>query len=263
MRKQFFLILSLAAVGFLLPALLFIYGLPALATPGHIRVPQYDHYHFRTQIVVDGQPVNFAEDKFQQTYPGACSEEISESPIHFHDGLDQITHIHWDGITGGEVLKYYGWNFIGGRNDSLGTRFDTGFGKVANVPILGNLLPAIPEGSNFYVYTGDQDQYTRREWNDFLNQDLEYFFGKKVQMVQAGGFDLSALLFKKASAHAGHDHSADATLTNTDLSQEQLEQINNLIGNVVIFVQPNEPSDEQIKERFNNLVPLQPSACGG
>jgi hypothetical protein len=32
---------------------------------------------------------------------------------------------------------------------------------------------------------------------------------------------------------------------------------------VVIFAQNDEPTDEQIRERFNNLVPLHDSTCGG
>ena len=79
------------------------------STPAHIRNPQIEHYHFRTQIIVDGQPVDFSNDEYQQDYDkGSCSAEVSETPIDFHDHMDQMTHIHWDGMTGGEFLKYFG-----------------------------------------------------------------------------------------------------------------------------------------------------------
>ena len=45
-------------------------------------------------------------------------------------------------------------------------------------------------------------------------------------------------------------------------SEEELTRINNVIGNVVIFAQEKEPTKEQIKARFDNLVPLHDSTCG-
>jgi len=46
-------------------------------------------------------------------------------------------------------------------------------------------------------------------------------------------------------------------------SEEELKKINNLLGNVVIFVQPNEPTSEQVKAKFDKLIPLGDSVCGG
>jgi hypothetical protein len=45
-------------------------------------------------------------------------------------------------------------------------------------------------------------------------------------------------------------------------SEEELTRINNVIGNVVIFTQEEEPTKEQVKARFDNLVPLHDSTCG-
>jgi hypothetical protein len=91
------------------------------STPAHLRKPAFGHYHFRTQIVVNGEPVKFSADQFQQAYDASsCSTELSGVPIDFHDKADQMTHVHWDGMTGGEFLKDFGWNFIGGDDASLG-----------------------------------------------------------------------------------------------------------------------------------------------
>jgi hypothetical protein len=237
------------------------YGFIYASTPSHIREPQFEHYHFRTQIIVDGTPVDFSKDEFQQETPGTCSAEVSGTPIDFHDNQDQMTHIHWDGITGGEFLKYYGWNFIGGSDDSLGRRYDEGLMSMHHVQRYGDLLPDIPEGSNYYVYIGDENGYERKSWEDFLDQDLEEFFGKKSNLSKDEQASLlERVFFPKAYAHGGmtdgHDEESDRT-------EEELVRISNLIGNVVIFVQKDEPTDEQIQQRFSNLVPLHDSTCGG
>jgi hypothetical protein len=48
-----------------------------------------------------------------------------------------------------------------------------------------------------------------------------------------------------------------------ETEQQRLTRINNLIGNVVIFAQDTKPNDQQVKARFNQLVPLSDSTCGG
>ena len=256
-----------------------IYGLTAIAaftvlvgayagyvyasTPAHLRQPAFQHYHFRTQILVDGEPVKFSAEQFQQEYDSSsCSTDISGVPIDFHDNADQMTHVHWDGMTGGEFLKDFGWNFIGGDDDSLGYRYDKSKVRPHKVKIFGKHLPALPDKAKFYIYTGDTKGYERKDWSNFLSQDLEVFFGKQSSLgEQAAGLNILAWLFPKASAHGGeieiHDESDQKK------SEEELTRINNLIGNVVIFVQEREPTNEQIQERFNNLAPLHDSTCGG
>jgi hypothetical protein len=243
-----------------------VYGYLYASTPEHIRNPKFEHYHFRTQIVVEGKSVDFSSDEFQEEYDaGSCSIELAGLPIDFHDNVDQMAHVHWDGMTGGEFLKYFGWNFIGGKDTSLGQRYDNGLMSMHTVTRYGNLLPAIPDNANFYVYTGDENDYEKKDWNDFLNQDLEDFFSKKSNLNQdevVSAFNIFDRLIPKASAHGGvmdQHNAADGE----EKSQEELTRINNLIGNVVIFVQKDEPTDEQIRERFASLVPLQDSACGG
>ncbi len=238
-----------------------VYGIPYVSTPSHIRNPQFEHYHFRTQIVVNSKLVDFSDDKFQNEKPGTCSAEPGGTPVDFHDNMDQMTHIHWDGITGGEFLKYFGWNFIGGSDDSFGSRYDDGFMPLNSVERFGNLLPTIPDGSKYYIYIGDKNKYEQKNWNNFLKQDLEDFFGNKSNLSQdeQASF-LENIFFPKAYAHGGM---VDEHEDETNKSSEELTRINNLIGNVVIFVQKNKPSDEQITTRFDNLVPLHESSCGG
>lgn len=228
------------------------------STPLSIREPLYEHYHFRMSVSVNGKEVDFAEDKFQEGYSkDNCNANLTKHPIHFHDNKNHFVHIHWEGMTGGQVLKYYGWNFIGGTKGSLGYRFDKD-ARFTKVPIHGSLLPALPNDANYYVYTGSAENYSQKKFEDFTSQDLEKFFNQESnspanKLNKEKRSSLIDSLFPRAHAHG----------TATEHADEELKALNNLIGDVVIFVQKDKPSNDQIKSRFNNLEPLGESTCAG
>jgi hypothetical protein len=267
--KKTFKQYAISLVVIILLIVVAFYGYFFVTTPPHIRNPKYEHHHFRTQLVVEGRAIDFGENKFQEPTPNVCSGELAPTPIHFHDNLDQMTHVHWQGMTGGEFLKYYGWNFIAGNDKTLGYRFDEIIPR--KVGIHGRLLPQPSANAQYYVYIGDEHGYQQKDWNDFIYQDLEQFFGKQSRVPKSTSF--LNWFIPKASAHGDDEDSdsheiptmpgAPANESKSPKSQEELTRINNLIGNVVIFVQEREPTDEQIKARFNKLVPLQDSICGG
>lgn len=236
------------------------------SSPEAIRKPLLEHYHFRMQILVDGRGENFGEDKYQQDYAkDQCNANLPDQPIHFHDNKDQFVHIHWEGMTGGMVMKYYGWNYIGGINMALGYKLDN-LEDIQRVNIHGNFLPPVPEGAKFYVYTGNEQTYKEQYFEDFLKKDLEDFFGttsnfpahEENKKLRSGWLDS---LFPKVYAHGAEVHSAANPEVETN--EEKLTRINNLIGNVIIFVQKDKPTDQQIRDRFNKLEPLPDSTCGG
>lgn len=243
--------LALILVAVVVLALIFIIAVSAYFyanSPPVIRNPYFQHYHFRLQIIVDGKPVNFADAKFQTGSSSvSCDAKLPAAPIHFHDNKNQIVHIHWDGMTGGLLLKDYGWNYIGGINGVLGYRFDK-LPKLIKVPIHGNALPAVAKGDNFYVYIGDENSYKTKTFNDFLSQDFETFFGHKSDLPSSKPTSLLDQLIPHAYAEG--------------LTTEQLTRLNNLIGNAVIFVQKDTPSAAAVKDRFNHLEPLSDSVCG-
>jgi hypothetical protein len=219
-------------------------GAAYATSPEAIRHPKGTHYHFRMVLVNDGKEVDFSSAAFQTEFnKDICSAKLTKEPVHFHDGVGQFVHIHWAGMTGGLVLKQYGWNLIGGMPGLLGVRFDQ-LPWLAPVNIHGNALPKPPAGSHYFVYTGDEDHYTGRQWNDFLHQNLEDFFNKHVT-ARATPWDW---LVPAAEAHGDDD---------------KLTELNHVLGNVVIFAQKDKPADAQVKARFQHLVPLPQSACGG
>lgn len=237
------------------------------ASPAVIRNPKFQHYHFRMQVLIDGKAENFGEEKYQTGYAkDNCNAALTVQPIHFHDNKDQMVHIHWDGMTGGMVLKYYGWNYIGGMRGALGYKLDN-LGDIQKVTTHGDVLPAVSKGNNFYVYTGDENGYQERSFDKFLHQDLESFFGVRSNLPPEGEQQTTWLdnLFPKAYAHGSESHgnAPHAEGDEPETETEKLTRINNLLGNVVIFVQKDKPTDAQVKERFAKLEPLSDSVCGG
>lgn len=236
------------------------------SSPTVIRNPKLEHYHFRTQILVDGKAEDFGSKAYQTGYAkDQCNANLPEQPIHFHDNKDQFTHIHWEGMTGGMVMKYYGWNYIGGMDNALGYKLDK-LSDPQKVTTHGDYLPDIPKDSQFYIYTGDETGYKKRSFEDWKNQDLEKFFGVTSNSPAHEENKQTSLLdkvFPKAAAHGTEDHSQTASNPDAETEEQKLTRINNLIGNVVIFVQKEAPSDKQIKDRFNDLEPLTDSTCGG
>ena len=238
------------------------------ASPAVVRDPKLEHYHFRMQILVNGKAEDFSTKAYQTGYAkDQCNANLPEQPIHFHDNKDQFTHIHWEGMTGGMVMKYYGWNYIGGMSNALGYKLDN-LKDPQKVTTHGNYLPTVPEDANFYVYTGDENGYKERSFNEWKDQDLETFFNTTSNFpahdFNKGKTSLLDKVFPKAYAHGDEDHSTTNTTTaDTETEEQKLTRINNLVGNVVIFAQKDKPTDQQIKERFNDLEPLTDSTCGG
>jgi hypothetical protein len=243
-------------------------------SPAAIRKPAYEHYHFRMQVLVDGKAENLGDKKYQSpTSSVACTADLATEPIHLHDNKDQMVHVHWNSMTGGLVLKNYGWNYIGGLDQMLGYRTDNA-PDFQPVPIYGKTLPNVPKDAKLYVYTGDEKGYTARSFEEFRDTDLEQFFGKRSNVPGNEGAPAQQQswldkLFPKAYAHgenshgdAGHNEGGAHSHQQAG-DDPQLTQLNNLLGNVVIFVQKDAPTDQQVKERFSKLEPLSDSVCGG
>lgn len=261
--KRFFLLL----IGVILLIPIFLAGYAVATTPEVVRNPKLEHYHFRMQVLVNGEAEDFGQEGYQTGYnKDQCNANLPEQPIHFHDKKNQFTHIHWEGMTGGMVMKYYGWNLIGGPDDALGYKLDD-LSDIQKVTTHGDYFPEIPEGAKLYVYSGDETNYKARTLADWRDQDLEKFFNKEsnspAHELNKGGGDPLSALFPTVSAHGEESEHAAEAEKSTESEKEKLTRINNLIGNVVIFVQKDAPSDKEIKQRFDKLEPLSESTCGG
>lgn len=223
-------------------------------TPEAIRHPASDHYHFRMQIVNNGTPINFADPTYQTPFDqDVCTAALTKEPAHFHDGLDQFVHVHWQHLNGGTLLKNYGWDFIAGTSRTLGYRFDK-FPSLVRVPVHGKDLPEPPVGANYYVYVSSVNEptnYWQQSWDDFLSLDLKDFFS-----IKPGFPPRESWLQRLTPSASAHNESSNR-------SEQELAELNDVLGNVVVFAQQDPPTDEQIKARFADLVPLPESSCGG
>jgi hypothetical protein len=259
--------LVIAAV--LILSALGLYGSLYVFTSPSIRQPTFTHHHFRMQLIIDGEKVDFGEDRFQEPTPGGniCNAGLTETPIHFHDNKDQIVHIHWGGISGGQVLKYYGLNLIGGNDDHLGYQFeDAVYQKRVDINgrHFGNIQEEIlQENKELFVYTGDENSFNRVESKDFLDKTLEDFFEADLPYQKPSQTTDNLLTFWSLPVTAHEHQDQENHEDQEEYTQEELKELNHLIGNVVIFVQDQEPTEDQVKERFDNLEPLAQSICGG
>ena len=232
----------------------------------NISYPAKDHAHFRLQYVYQGKMENFADAKYQTPYDkGQCDGSLAKEPMHLHDNKNQIVHLHWARITGGEFLKNYGVNLIGGQDDKLGYQlYELTKFKIAPVAIFGKVLPQPEKNDKLWIYSGDKDSFKPRIIEEFKSQDFEKFFGADSQVrkdEEKYGDKISFLYSIKVNA----ENSSSVTSSAVPISktEEELKAINNLLGNVVIFVQSTEPTQDLIKKQFDQLEPLSPSTCGG
>ena len=294
-----------------------IFGLVGFfwVSPANITFPKKDHAHFRMQYIFHGKSENFAVEPYQQPYEkDQCNSELTTDPIHFHDSKNQIIHLHWTKITGGQVLKYYGLNLIGGQDDKLGivAQDKTRKQNFRPVQIHTKALPNPQVEDKIWIFSGDEKSSVERETKEFVNKDLESFFGMESQARKdEEKYGTTSFLDTiqgqiKVSAHnnsQSHTETpntqnlADTAINTTDRTnelinqlqnsssvsssssskpnygssvyggvqktQEELKILNNILGNVVIFVQKDQPTAEQVKTQFAALEPLSNSVCGG
>jgi len=255
------------------------------ATPQFVLNAKSAHLHIRLQVLVEGNRVDFSQAQYQtDSVVDVCSEALTREPVHFHDNKDQILHIHWAAVRGGDVLKHYGWNLYGGLGGVLDGVHGFSLGtKELLIPIHGKSLPARPVDAQYYIYTGTAAEYKRRDLQDFLSKDLESFLANSsttasADVSQSDNF-LSGLIRSVGAHVTKSDPNKEPNPANeinqpplplaalqTQQSEEArrqatLEKANDFRGNVVIFVQKTEPTEEQIKARFEDLEPFTTSSC--
>jgi hypothetical protein len=201
---------------------LWYYNVLYIQTPDNIRNPRIAHEHFRLQLIIDSQKIDFSKPPFQEPTPksssiSVCTIGLTKEPMHFHDKKDQIIHLHWAKITGGQILKYYGLNYVDNNDSILGWQLKNN-SKMPKALKTKDLR--LGKTKKLWVYTGDENSYQSRNSKDFLNQTIKKFFAKENQ-------------------------------SGTDI-----------LGNVAVFVQETEPSNQDIQNKFQNLVEYEDGSCG-
>lgn len=264
MFKNFLLWLSLAVVLIVMPVLVFIARVYS-TTPANLRRPQTANHYFRLQVVVEGETVDFGQSPYQD--PGLqtqCGDSLAQRPLYASSGLDQIIHVRWAGIRGGDVLKYYGINNLGSQDGFLGYRLDESV-RPQKIDILGNFLPLPEEDSEYWVYTNDPAGvilYRNRTIDDFNLLDLETFLDKKSTLTQSREDEAEKdRWFDPVITAFAQDEIAEDPAESTSEEDEEEELPQDFLGDIVIFVQEDQPEIEEIIDRFENVVELPNIRC--
>ncbi len=260
--------ISKRVLTFLLIIGLFV-ALVAISNPDNIAYPEYEHAHIRLSFSYNGVEENFASDKYQEGYSkDQCESGITKTPLHFHDKKNHILHLHWQAITGGQILKYYGLNKIDWFDSYIGIRASKDEEvNLSLIPIHAKALPKLTNEDKLWIYSGSNEKFELKSTDDFLQKDIETLLGIKSTIKESlDNEKKQSFKLLTANAHSTDDdketktQNQNNTITN---NQEELKKINNLLGDIVIFAQPEKPSDEKVKEKFSNLEPLSESTCGG
>jgi hypothetical protein len=248
----------------------FIVALVAISNPDNIAYPEYEHAHLRMSFSHNGVEENFGDPKYQQGYSkDSCDSGLPKEPLHFHDAKNHFVHVHWQGLTGGQVLKYLGLNKIDWFDSYLGIKARKE--KEINlslIPIHGKNLPTLKNDEKLWIYSGNPEKFELKSTDDFLYKDLETFFNKKSEVRESIEKDKKLnFLELNAVAHGSiNDNDEESSKLNSNKitnTPEELKKINNLLGDVVIFAQKDKPTDEQVKDKFTKFEPLSDSSCGG
>jgi hypothetical protein len=249
------LVVSVIAVSTIVLAAYFIFN--AVISRPHLNNPVPTFYQLRMQLVIDNNMVNFSENSFQvSSNDETCSETITKEPFYVAKNKSQLIKVRWEGLTGGEIIKYFGLNYIGGFDDILGFRFDA-FPAVSKINTHGKNLNIPKKEDNMYIYKGNRLDYTKVTTQDFLYKDLELIL-KKSKIRQKHDENKVNRWFDNIFVSAEGNNEISLQPQYTD---GQLNEINDLIGNIVVFIQDQEPTSDQVADRFANLEPLDANAC--
>ena len=182
----------------------------------------------------------------------------------FHRGQDQWLHLYWQGLSGGSLLRNYGYQNTSPFEGYLGVDLRE-FPKIKPVPIHTDLLPEPTSAEQLYVYSGNENGYRRRDVTAFINQDLEQFLKPSVDSQVSTFPNQLDTLLQAPARPAGPKKEEDLEsflaapkdrgFLITDLSSVKF------LGNIVVFLQDKEPTSAAVSQRFSTLNQNPPFAC--
>jgi hypothetical protein len=214
--------------------------------------PQFTNYHLRLQLVYDGQLIPFTNQNIQEINEfKVCDLSLLTKPIYQNSFNSELFQVNWEGITGGEILKYYGLNLVGGSDNTLGYRF-SGLSKPQAIETLKGISVKPTKQQKTFVYQNRQDGYTKIDPLDFLFKDIEVVVKKSNIRLQREQSQPNNFFGIKTLAQS------EKPVVQQQEFESNLSLDYDLIGNVVVFVEDSEPSEDRIIDRFNNFIPLNP-----
>jgi hypothetical protein len=218
----------------------------------HFNSPQFTNYHLRLQLIYSGELTPFAKQTIQEINEfKVCDLSLLTKPVYQNTFNSQLFRVNWEGITGGEILKYYGLNLVGGPNDILGYRLK-GFSIPQAIQTKNKINTKPAKQQKTFVYQNRQDGYAKIDPLDFLYKDIELVLKKSNIRLQREESQPAGVLGVKAFAQD------EKPIVQQQEFESKLSLDYDLIGNVVVFVADLEPTEDVIIDRFNNFIPLNP-----
>lgn len=274
-RKPYGRFLRVAIVLLILALVAIVLPLAALwrNTPAAILRPRADHYHFRWLLAVEGELVDFSTGNFQMPTGGdTCSAALATEPFHFHDGVGQWVHVHWADLTGESLLKYYGWDFGGELPGLLGMRID--LLEQFQWPVVATSAAQLPQPrptvNNLYIYIvpfgGRAERVLTNQFR--LSELADTFAGvASSQGLPTAGAEREQLpgFLKTVRAHTNTVNQTKSLPLSAARSRDlpQLPAGFETPGDILMFVQPDEPSAAQIQQQLQKVVAIPDSGCSG
>jgi hypothetical protein len=242
-------------------------------TPAYIRNPESVNYSFRMQYLVEGEEKGWFES-LDTTDQDPCLSGLAELPIFIDDSNRQLVQVYWRGITGGDVLKYYGLNLSEGMDSLMGYQFLEGQVLPKRINIQGQFLPPLETNQQLYIYTVNQEGYQKVKNAEFLDQDLQIFFekyGYQDRNAPSLGNEIGSISTANLVEIDIDDGGvSDVSLVSQDsqniLINDDVEGDNEdsrLLGDVIIFVQSKEPTETDLEDRLDKFIDLENSTCKG
>lgn len=91
----------------------FVLGVLALGAARFLFTPWPDpvHFHANWAVFIDGRRLDLSDDRYMEDV-AACAAGEHMTPaqrVHMHEGVDEVVHVHHDGVTWGHFLANLGW----------------------------------------------------------------------------------------------------------------------------------------------------------
>ena len=226
-----------------------------LITPKHLKNPSLDHQHLRLKLLVNGKRIDFGSQEYQKEFDKSiCDNKLSSEPFHFHDNLDQYLHLHWKGLTGGDMLTYLNINNkLRANLRTLAFRFDY-FPQLQRIRTLEPKLD-IEKGSSIQIYfRGYQQEQISKINIDMFKSTAITDLNKKVYSAYNKN---EANNTNVAYAHEGEDDSDNQAV------DSEKQKIESLLGDFVIVINKEEIKDNELKQLFTDWIDIPESVCGG
>ena len=220
----------------------------------HLIKPVATFFKLKMRIHYQKTPLELTQNDITDQSNSNCNLVVTEKPFYLDKDKKNVVQVRWEGMTGGELLKYYGFNYLSGLNDLIGVQYRGPF----DIKPIRPLSISKPTASDIlYVYTGSGKDFKLLNSQNFLYQDLENTL-KKSRLRTKREKESSKLTLYTISVSG--EESLGLALK-PQLTDGQLNDINNILGSLEIFIQQDAPSNTDIINSFNSMERLSSESC--